>query len=482
MTSDEVRASFLNFFASKGHLIVPSSSLIPRGDPTLLLTTAGMVQFKPYYLGAAVPPSRRLTSCQKCFRTTDIESVGDPSHLTFFEMLGNFSIGDYFKREAIQWAWEFVTRQLKPPPERLRATIYLDDEEAFGYWQGLGIPGPEIIRLGEKDNFWGPAGSSGPCGPCSEIHFDFGADFGCQRPGCAPGCPCGRFLEIWNLVFVQYNQDESGRRTPIPRPSIDTGMGLERVTAAVNGQTSVYQTDAFQSLLARVSELTGKEYGKSEETDRAMRVVAEHGRGITFLIDDGVLPSNEGRGYVLRRLLRRASLFGRRLGLETFLTEVAHVTIERLGQVYPELVQRRDFILKTIEMEEARFSEALTSGLELLEEIIAEVTSRKEEQIPGKEAFRLYDTYGFPVELTREVAASRGLSVDLEGFQREMESQRERARAAHKFGTADTAGAGLAERLNVRETPFVGYDTLEHQSVIIDFLVDHRTQEMVSEG
>ena len=292
-----------------------------------------MVQIKPYFLGLAVPPSPRLASCQKCFRTTDIDSVGDAKHLTFFEMLGNFSVGDYFKKEAIAWAWEFVTERLKLKPERLWVTIYLDDDEAFNYWREIGFPESRIVRLGEEDNFWGPAGDSGPCGPCSEIHYDFGKEAGCGKPDCGPGCDCGRFSEIWNLVFTQYNQDRDGKRTPLPKPNIDTGMGLERVVAVMQGVSSVYDTDLFIPLRDKICDLTGVKYGKSKIADQAVRIVAEHSRGITFLIADGVLPSNEGRGYVLRRVLRRACFFGRKLGAEEpFLSEIAEAVIAKMGQ------------------------------------------------------------------------------------------------------------------------------------------------------
>jgi len=364
VTGDEVRQAYLGFFEQRGHKIIPGSSLIPHGDPTLLLTSAGMVQLKPYFLGEAVPPGPRLASCQKCFRTTDIESVGDASHLTFFEMLGNFSIGDYFKEEAISLALEFVIQRLELPPERLWITIFLDDDESFHIWRELGIPEDRILRFGEEDNFWGPAGDSGPCGPCSEIHYDFGPEAGCGEPSCAPNCQCGRFSEIWNLVFIQYNQDKEGQRTLLSKPSIDTGMGLERTAAVIQGKSSVYETDLFTPLIQLVSQLSGKKYGFDDNDDNSMRIVAEHSRGIAFLIADGVLPDNEGRGYVLRRLLRRAALFGRRLGLEKpFLSQMAEATIDKMGPVYPELVNRRDFVLKVVELEEARFSETLSTGL-----------------------------------------------------------------------------------------------------------------------
>jgi alanyl-tRNA synthetase len=481
MTSDEVRTAFLRFFEEKGHKIIPSSSLIPRGDPTLLLTSAGMVQFKPYFLGEALPPSPRLASCQKCFRTTDIESVGDPTHLTFFEMLGNFSIGDYFKREAISWAWEFVTQRLGLSSKRLWVTIFLDDDESFRIWREVGVPEERILRFGEADNFWGPAGDSGPCGPCSEIHYDFGEGVGCGKPSCRPNCGCARFSEIWNLVFTQYNQDKEGHRTLLPKPNIDTGMGLERTTAVVQGKTSVYESDLFVPLSECVSELVGKKYGSDDAVDNAMRVIVEHSRGIAFLIADGVIPSNEGRGYVLRRVLRRAALFGRRLGLDKpFLVETAEVTIEQMGHVYPELVQRRDFILQVIENEEARFSETLSTGLELLDGIMAKAGRRN--KISGKEAFKLYDTYGFPIELTQEVAADRGFSVDLEGFEREMEKQREQARKGYKVKVSK---GGVVEIVGVLKIPtkasFVGYNNLRHKTSIFSLFVSNNIVEMILE-
>jgi len=483
MKSDEVRSAFLAFFEEKDHKVIPSSSLIPQGDPTLLLTSAGMVQFKPYFLGQALPPSPCLTSCQKCFRTTDIESVGDPSHLTFFEMLGNFSIGDYFKQEAIDWGWEFVTRRLGLPPQRLWVTIFLDDDESFNYWRTVGVPEPRILRFGEEDNFWGPAGDSGPCGPCSEIHYDFGEKVGCGKPTCAPNCGCSRFSEIWNLVFTQYNQDKEGHRTPLPKPNIDTGMGLERTAAVMQGKTSVYETDLFVPLLECISGLAGKKYDADDDSGNTMRIIVEHGRGIAFLIGDGVIPSNEERGYVLRRLLRRAALFGRRLGLDRpFLAEIAETTIKQMGHIYPELEQRRDFIVKAIELEETRFNETLSTGLELLDGIVEKAASKEKNKISGKEAFKLYDTYGFPVELTAEVARGRGFSVNIEEFEKEMQKQRERAKATQKFGGTLEEVAGLHDQLNIEETPFVGYQSLELKSVIIGLLVDGKSVDVIGKG
>jgi len=483
MTSDEIRKAFLSFFKGKGHDIIPSSSLIPQADPTLLLTSAGMVQFKPYFLGETVPPNRRLASCQKCFRTTDIELVGDPSHLTFFEMLGNFSIGDYFKQEAIDWAWEFVIQYLNLPPERLWITIFLDDDESFNLWRKIGVPEQKILRFGEEDNFWGPAGSSGPCGPCSEIFYDFGEEFGCGKPDCAPNCDCNRFIELWNLVFTQYDQDEQGQRTLLPRPNIDTGMGLERTVAIMQGKSSIYDTDIFASLLERISQLAGKNYGVNDDTDYFMRVIAEHSRGITFLIGDGVVPSNEGRGYVLRRLLRRAALFGRKLGIDKpFLYETTKVTIKQMEHVYPEIGQRQDLILQVVELEEARFGETLSTGLGVIENIINEWETDRAGEISGEDAFRLYDTYGFPVELTKEIAAERGFSVDLEGFEREMEKQRERARAAQKFGATLSEREGLYDQFSIERTPFLGDDSLNLQTSIVGLLVDSETVETIHDG
>ncbi|NQT31412.1 MAG: alanine--tRNA ligase [Deltaproteobacteria bacterium] len=470
MTSDQVRKAFLDFFKEKGHKIIPSSPLIPRGDPTLLLTSAGMVQVKPYFLGEAVPPGPRLASCQKCFRTSDLTAVGDAGHLTFFEMLGNFSVGDYFKKEAIAWAWEFVIDYLHLPLERLWISIFLDDDEAYGYWREVGIPTEKIVRLGEEDNFWGPAGSSGPCGPDSEIFYDFGEGTGCGKPSCKPGCECGRFTEIWNLVFTQYDQDEEGHRTPLPAPNIDTGMGMERMAVVMQGKASIYETDLFTPLIERIAGLSGKEYGVDRETDHAMRVVAEHGRAVTFLITDGVMPSNEGRGYVLRRLLRRATLFGLRLGLDKpFLAEIARATMGKMGHIYPEIKERKDFVTRVIELEETRFSETLKSGLEVLEGIIEESRSK---EISGKDAFRLYDTYGLPVELTREVAAEQGLSMDMDGFEREMEAQRQRAKGAQRF-------ENMQERTTTVLSHFVGYEHLDKQTRVVAILARDQTVNSV---
>ncbi len=478
MTSDEIRQLFLKFFENRGHKVVPGISLVPHGDPTLLLTSAGMVQFKPYFLGLGKPPNSRLTSCQKCFRATDIDAVGDGKHLTFFEMLGNFSVGDYFKKETIFWSWQFVTEQLKLPKERLWVTIYLDDDEAFACWRQVGVSADRILRFGDEDNFWGPAGDSGPCGPCSEIHYDMGEGIGCGRPECKPNCDCDRFFEIWNLVFTQYNQNPDGSRNSLPKPNIDTGMGLERIAAAVQGKASVYETDIFSPLMQRVCQLTGKSYGEDGGDNRAIRIVAEHTRGITFLIADGVLPSNEGRGYVLRRLLRRASLFGRRLSLDRlFLGEVAEVVIDNMSHVYPELITNRSLISEVTRAEEERFIATLDAGLGLVEELVGEALSRGGEWLPGEQVFRLYDTYGFPKELTAEIAKERGLSIDWEGFQFEMGKQRERAKAAQTFTKTATARARI-----VTPTEFVGYETNTAQSKILELRVQGQPKKTAAQG
>jgi len=486
VTGDELRQAFLSFFQDRGHKIIPSSSLVPHKDPTLLLTSAGMVQIKPYFLGLETPPGRRLASCQKCFRTTDIDSVGDSKHLTFFEMLGNFSVGDYFKKEAILWAWDFVTKYLKLPEERLWITIYLDDDEAFAYWQEVGVPAGKILRFSEEDNFWGPVGDSGPCGPCSEIHYDLGEEFGCGKAECKPNCDCGRFSEIWNLVFTQYNQNQSGQRSPLPKPNIDTGMGLERTLAAIQGKSSPYETDLFSPLVDRICRLSGKKYGRDENTDRAIRIVAEHSRGIAFLVADGVMPSNEGRGYVLRRILRRASLFGRKLGLnDPFLNEMAEVVVGTMSHIYPELMANQGLITEVIRVEEEKFITTLDTGLNLVEKLIGEASVHGREGLTSEEVFRLYDTYGFPPELTAEIAREKGLSIDWEGFQVEMEKQRERARI-FQMQKGVTLKPGERKELNIQLTRkklgFVGYETTTSQSKVLKLLVEEQPVETASQG
>ena len=550
LTGDEIREAFLSFFEGKGHLRIPSSSLIPGGDPTLLLTNAGMVQLKPYFTGEMQPPGRRLTSSQKCFRTTDVGQVGDATHLTFFEMLGNFSVGDYFKEDAIRFAWEFVTERLGLEPERIWASVFRDDDEAFELWTSrTGVPAERIRRFGEEDNFWGPAGSEGPCGPCSELHYDFGADRGCLRSDCGPNCEnkmpgtgqtCDRFIEMWNLVFMQFYQDAAGERTPLPAPNIDTGMGLERAAVILQGKRSIYETDLFDDLVRSAAGLSGRTYGEDPDDDYALRVVAEHARSAAFLICDGVVPGNGGRNYVLRRVIRRAIRYGRKLGLEDpFLSQVAEVVIDRMGDAYPDLLQRREFILRVMSLEEERFGQALRTGLPMLEEglvpfhlgladaaavakdeaglraaveglaarvsgsigdaleqqvVEAVVTAAAERgtsaavdearrRLSGIEAFVLYDTYGLPPELVEEIAQERGLEgIGWDGFDREMEAQRERASAsAERFG-GEFDVVRVYQELGLEETTFLGYETLESAAVIVGMVVDGAQSERAVEG
>ena len=568
MNGDQVRDSFIRFFESKEHLHMPSSSLVPSGDPTLLFTSAGMVPFKPFFTGEQTPPSRRLTSSQKSFRTTDVEEVGDHKHLTFFEMLGNFSIGDYFKESAAAYAWELLTQGFKLAPERLFVTIHLDDDETFEIWRDqVGVPVERIYRYGDSDNWWGPAGNEGATGPCSELHYDGGRDKGCgelvspdaltrilrddrsagvkagfpEVPGCHPNCDCERFVELWNLVFMQYYQNAQGERTPLPSTGIDTGMGLERVSAVLQDKANIYETDLFSPIIDAVCRLTGKTYGGDADTDYAIRVAAEHSRASVFLIGDGVVPGNEGRGYVLRRIIRRAIRYGRRLGLdEPFLTQVAESVFPMFQQVYRELAENHDFILRVIRLEEERFGQAYDRGIGILDgmmhyrllhrEAVPKVIEAAKSQrlgqdsvaavleecgfatrqgdldadqqigqemavetvtrlasaafglpdggegsgagaderfaslsnwasmISGREAFVLYDTFGFPIELTTEIVKDL-LAVDLEGFQQEMESQREQSRAANAF-TGSMEMVTAYENLGAGPTHFSGYGGL----------------------
>ena len=517
MNGDQIRDSFIRYFESKGHQHMPSASLIPAGDPTLLFTSAGMVPFKPFFMGEQTPPSRRLTSSQKSFRTTDIDEVGDHKHLTFFEMLGNFSIGDYFKEGAVGFAWELVTQLFSLSPDRIYVTIHLDDDEAFGIWRDqIGVPVERIYRYGDKDNWWGPAGTEGPTGPCSEIHYDGGMERGCNGgrmvevdvltaqlreerdgatprkvPGCHPNCDCERFVELWNLVFMQYYQDPERHRTPLPAPSVDTGMGLERAAVILQGKNNIYETDLFTPIIARVCQLTRREYGADADTDFALRVVAEHARAATFLIGDGVVPGNEGRGYVLRRVIRRAIRYGRRLGLTgPFLSEVVEEVIPRFQEIYRELSQNREFILRVVNLEEERFAEAFGRGNEILLDMISAQRSNGKESsragvISGRDTFVLYDTYGFPPELTDEIAREHGLGVDMDGFEQEMERQREQSRAGQHFeGNMEMLTA--YENLGTGRTEFTGYGQIEQESVVAALLVDgassgHATQGQLAE-
>lgn len=474
MKAAEVRKLFLDYFAERGHLVVPSSSLVPHNDPSVLLTTAGMQQFKPYFMGLAEPPSRRLASVQKCFRTSDIDKVGlTARHCTFFEMLGNFSIGDYFKEGAIRYAWEFSVDYLGLDPDRLWISYFEGDEaiepdtEAVALWEAVGVPRERMVGLPRNANFWGPVGNTGPCGPCSELYYDRGPEHGCGSPECRPGCECDRFVEYWNLVFTGYNMDEHQQLTPLPAQNIDTGMGLERISAILQGVDSVFLTDVFEPLVRLGEQITGKKLGEDPKTDVALRVLADHARAMTFLIADGVIPSNEGRGYVLRRVIRRAARFSRLAGMRPpLLRRFAEQTIDLMGGVYPELVERRGSILRVVHAEEERFNRTLDQGLVLVEEAIAAAKEEGSSVFPGRVAFVLHDTYGFPIEVTREIAHEQGLVLDMAEFEKAMEEQRSRARLAQK------GSAGLEDAIvnfardTARPTEFQGYEREELFTVI----------------
>ena len=486
-SSNDIREAFLRFFESKGHLRVASSSLIPVGDPTLLLTNAGMVQFKPYFSGESEPPNRRLTSAQKSFRVVDIEEVGDATHVTMFEMLGNFSIGDYFKEGAVEYALECLDTIMGLPKERFAATVHHTDDEAHAIWRSVGIPEELIYRFGDEDNWWGPPihGAEGPCGPCSELHYDRGGpELGCGRDDCGPNCAnimpsgetCDRYVELWNLVFMQFYHHPDGSRDRLPATGIDTGMGFERLVTVLQGVDTVYETDLFKPLVSRVEEISGAAYGSDRAVTEAISVVAEHGRSAAFLLADGVVPGNEGRGYVLRRIVRRAIRHGRRLGLEDpFLGEIARATADLMGGAYPELRNNLEFVVTSLRLEEEKFQQAYENGYAALSEAL------KAGDLPGDAVFRLWDTYGFPVEMTEEIAEEAGVAVDMEGFRSEMEAQRERARASAQFG-ADRAKVRLYESLGVGGTRFLGYERLTATSVVVGMVSGDRVVTEASEG
>ena len=481
LSGDEIREKFLSYFEAQGHSRTASSSLIPVGDPTLLLTTAGMVQFKPYFTGEATPPNKRLTSSQKCFRTPDIEEVGDATHNTLFEMLGNFSIGDYFKQGAVDFAIELMTEGYGIPLDKFAAAIHETDEETRGLWEAKGIPADRVYSFGDDENWWGPAGDEGPCGPCSELHYDYGAEYGCLRDDCAPNCAnvmasgdvCDRYVELWNLVFMQYYHHLDGTRTNLPAPSVDTGMGFERLARILQRVNTAYETDLFTPIIAAVERVSGRKYDNPDDT-YAIRVVAEHSRSVTFLIADGVVPGNEGRGYVLRRVARRAIRYARRIGIEgKFLAEIADAVIERMGKAYPELVNNRDFIKTVLELEEERFQQAFQNGYNLLTEALEGVGAAGDSGgvLAGETVFRLWDTYGFPVEMTQEIAREQGVEVDTEGFEREMAAQRERGRASAQFGE-ERSKIRLYESLGVGVTRFLGYERLSAASPVAGLIAD----------
>ena len=481
---NQLRKMFLEFFESKGHLAMKSFSLVPHNDKSLLLINSGMAPLKPYFTGQEIPPRRRVTTCQKCIRTGDIENVGKTArHGTFFEMLGNFSFGDYFKNEAIEWSWEFLTEVVGLDPDRLYPSIYEEDEEAFEIWnKKMGIPAERIFRFGKADNFW--EHGSGPCGPCSEIYYDRGEKYGCGSPDCTVGCECDRYMEIWNNVFTQFDNDGHGHYSELEQKNIDTGMGLERLASVVQDVDSIFDVDTLKALRDHICRLADTEYGKDAQADISIRVITDHTRSVTFMISDGIMPSNEGRGYVLRRLLRRACRHGRLLGIEgSFIPELAQTVIEGSKDGYPELEEKKDFILKMIAKEEDQFNKTIDQGLGILAEMTAKMEAEQTTTLSGADAFKLYDTYGFPIDLTKEILEEKGMQVDEEGFHASMEVQRKTARAAR--GETNYMGADVTvyESIDPSITStFVGYENLAWKSPIMVLTSDTEIVEALSDG
>ncbi|MBE6700360.1 MAG: alanine--tRNA ligase [Ruminococcaceae bacterium] len=479
---NDLREAYLSFFESKGHLRLKSFSLVPHNDNSLLLINSGMAPMKPYFKGTEEPPRKRVTTCQKCIRTPDLENVGKTArHGTYFEMLGNFSFGDYFKNEAIQWAWEFLTVTLEIPADLLWPSIYEEDEEAFEIWtKVVGVPAQRVVRMGKADNFW--EHGSGPCGPCSEIYFDRGEKYGCGSPDCRPGCECDRYMEIWNNVFSQFDNDGHGNYTELCQKNIDTGMGLERLACVMQGVDNLFEVDTVRKILDTVCSLSGKVYGKEYASDVSIRIITDHIRSSTFMISDGVMPSNEGRGYVLRRLIRRAARHGRLIGIKgAFLSTLADVVIECNQGAYPELKERQDYIKKILSIEEERFDATIDSGLNILSAMVDELKKNNKTVLSGEDAFKLYDTFGFPVDLTREIIAEDGLTLDDKTFSALMTEQKERARAGRKAGGGwDNTTATLAE--GIEKTEFLGYTDTECDATVVAIFKDGEKCEAVMEG
>jgi alanyl-tRNA synthetase len=479
---NELREMYLSFFESKGHLRHKSFPLVPVNDKSILLINAGMTPLKKYFTGEEEPPRHRMTTCQKCIRTPDIERVGITArHGTYFEMLGNFSFGDYFKNEAIPWAWEFITQKLELPVDKLWATIYTDDDEAYDIWtKKVGIEPSHVVRLGKEDNFW--EHGSGPCGPCSEIYFDRGEKYGCGRPDCKPGCDCDRFMEFWNLVFTQFNNDGHNNYTRLSKPNIDTGMGLERLACLMQGVNNLFEVDTVRNIMKAVEERAGVVYGNDAKTDISLRVITDHIRSTSFLVCDGVIPSNEGRGYVLRRLLRRAARHGRLIGINgTFLSDVAAVVAHENYSEYPELTEKLPYIQKIISIEEERFASTIDAGLSMLTEITDEAGRNGGTVISGDDVFRLYDTFGFPIDLTREIASENGLSVDEERFAELMNEQKQRARAA-RTNVSGWSDASKSMLEGIPQTDFLGYTENTCEAKVLALIADDMLVESVTEG
>ncbi|MBQ4557344.1 MAG: alanine--tRNA ligase [Clostridia bacterium] len=479
---NDLREKYLSFFESKGHLRLPSFPLVPQGDKSLLLINSGMAPMKKYFTGEVVPPRTRVTTCQKCIRTPDLESVGKTArHGTYFEMLGNFSFGDYFKNEAIPWAWEFLTKWLEIPEELLYPSIYEEDNEAFEIWnKKIGVPAEKIIPLGKADNFW--EHGSGPCGPCSEIYFDRGIKYGCGSPDCKPGCECDRFMEIWNNVFSQFNNDGNGNYTELAQKNIDTGMGLERLACVMQGVDNLFEVDTVRKILDTVCEVAGKKYGDDKQDDISIRIITDHIRSATFMICDGVIPSNEGRGYVLRRILRRAARNAKLLGINhVFLSDLCDVVIELNVGAYPELADKQAYIKKVISMEEDRFNATIDAGLAILNDLIAKAQAENKTVLDGADVFKLYDTYGFPIDLTREIAEEKGLSIDEDKYKAEMENQRMTARANRKDigGWSESSKTLLS---SLAKTEFTGYENASTDAKVLAIIDGDNNLEEINEG
>ncbi|MFR7643755.1 alanine--tRNA ligase [Eubacterium sp.] len=481
---NELRKMYLDFFKSKDHFVRGSYSLVPHNDNSLLLINAGMAPLKPYFTGQEIPPKRRMATCQKCIRTGDIENIGKTArHGTFFEMLGNFSFGDYFKTEAIHWSWEFLTEVVGLEPDRLYPSVYLDDDEAFDIWnKEIGISKDRIFKFGKEDNFW--EHGAGPCGPCSEIYYDRGEKYGCGKPGCTVGCDCDRFIEIWNNVFTQFENDGKGNYTTLKNKNIDTGMGLERLATVVQDVDSIFDVDTIKALRDKVCEITGKEYKKEYKWDVSIRIITDHIRSATFMISDGIMPSNEGRGYVLRRLIRRAARHGRLLGVKgQFLAKLSETVIESSKDGYPELEEKKSMIFKVLTEEENKFDKTIDTGLSILADMEEEMKAKNEKTLSGENAFKLYDTYGFPLDLTQEILEEKGFDVDEEGFKKAMEVQRETARKARKTTNYMGADETVYESLDTSlSTQFVGYDKLIEDSVITALTTEKEVVQALADG
>ena len=481
---NELREMFLRFFESKGHLRLPSFSLIPQNDASLLLINSGMAPMKPFFTGEVEPPRTRVCTCQKCIRTGDIENIGKTArHGTYFEMLGNFSFGDYFKREAIHWSWEFLTSQewVGLDPQRLYPSIYEEDDEAFEIWnKEIGIPAERIFRFGKADNFW--EHGSGPCGPCSEIYYDRGEKYGCGKPGCTVGCECDRYMEVWNNVFSQFNNDGEGNYTELKQKNIDTGMGLERLAVVCQDVDSLFDVDTVMNITNRVSAITGAHYGESPKTDVSLRIITDHIRSATFMICDGVLPSNEGRGYVLRRLLRRAARHGKLLGVDhPFLYDVCGAVIKENEGHYPDLREKEAYITRIIQMEEENFAKTIDGGIKIFSEMLAEHKAKEETVFSGADAFKLYDTYGFPIDLTAEMVEEQGMTVDTDAFKALMEEQRVRARKARE-ALGDLGWAGIEFGKDVPATRFVGYTDQVTEGKVLAMVAEDEFRQEIAAG